>query len=193
MASKIDICNLALGRLGQDGISDINEASAFAVYCRRFYDPARRAALRRYEWDFAKKVGSLNQLSSETSYKFDYVYQKPSDCIRVLTIHPSDTFAPDSRKISFEVIGDQIHTDESNARILYIWNLTDTTKFDDLFVDAFSVRLAVDLAMPITRDPNWVKTLIGIFNSYEITAQKVTAKETVKFSSAGRGILDARK
>lgn len=193
MASKTGLCSLALGRVGQDAIEDIDELSTEAGYCRRFYDGARTSTLRKYNWAFARRVQSLALLADETSHQYEYVYAKPSSCLKVIALHPEDGYAPDDAKISFLVMGNYIHSDEPNAQAEYVYDEEDTTKFDPLFAEAFSYRLAADLAMPLTRDPNYVGAMMKLFRETLSEAKTVSGNESQKVPEVGKSFLNARR
>jgi hypothetical protein len=184
MASQISICNKALLRVGQAPIQSINEQSTEAAYCRQFFDDARKATLRGHAWSFATKVAQLAELSEETSYRYEHVYQKPADCLRVIEVLPDGTVYPDYEKVEFEALGQTIQTDESTAWLKYVYNETDTARFDDLFVEALSYRLAADLAMPLSRDANYVGAMMNMFK------QTLSEARTVDGRSGGNRVLE---
>ena len=56
MSSVVDICNIALSRLGDRAtVTSIDppEGSAQADHCRRFYPIALKTILATYNWSFA--------------------------------------------------------------------------------------------------------------------------------------------
>ena len=63
MASEVDICNLALGHLGDNAtVSSISppEGSAQAEHCARFYPIARDALLEMHNWNFAMRLSLIH-------------------------------------------------------------------------------------------------------------------------------------
>lgn len=92
MASVVDICNLALGHLGDDAtVSSIDppEGSAQAEHCARFYPIARDTALEAFEWNFATTRKVLAQLDSPWS-SWAYCYALPADFIKAISVLPPD-------------------------------------------------------------------------------------------------------
>ena len=56
MASIVAVCNMALSRLGTRArIADPQEDSVEAQHCAIWFDPARDAALRAHDWNFARR------------------------------------------------------------------------------------------------------------------------------------------
>lgn len=166
MASPIDICNLALAHLGEiPNISSIDppEGSAHAEKCERFYPIARDAALEMRNWSFALKRVDLAQLTND-SHQWGFKYALPSDIIRPVAIPTrgigfNTTFMPWERvgqgmlnSADFITEGNALFTSTEDAELLYLYRLTDTTKFTPLFVNSVAWLLASYLAGAITRD-----------------------------------------
>lgn len=105
MASEVDICNLALGLLGDTAtVSSINpaEGSAQAQHCARFYPIARNTLLEMATWSFATKRVALAQVDNPSS-TWQFAYAMPSQVINVISVLPVDatddysaTFVPSS-------------------------------------------------------------------------------------------------
>lgn len=163
MASEVDICNLALGHLGDNATVaslDPPEGSAQAEHCARFYDIARDTLLEAHSWNFATKRVQLAELTSE-SEQWDYSYAKPSDCITAISVMAAD--APDDYlavtsavPVAFVMEASEdgteiILTDLEDAYLRYVARITDTTKFSAMFVMALSWQLASLLAGPVIK------------------------------------------
>lgn len=100
MASEVDICNLALGHLGDAAtVSSISppEGSAQAEHCARFYPIARDLTLEAHEWGFATKRQNMALLGSSASSdigatgvtpppEWTYVYAMPSGCRNIIKL-----------------------------------------------------------------------------------------------------------
>jgi hypothetical protein len=194
-ASAIDICNLALTRLGHSTIQAFPpaEESEEARKCFLLYDRIRRTALRAHPWNFATTTVALGQLAEdEILYDWTYAYQLPADCLRVL--HVVDLSDPTSDKIPFEIrTGGVLVTNQAEARIRYIKDVSDPSLFDEQFVEAFSYRLAADLAMPITGKADYANSLTNLYNTTIRAAMASDAKERRREPSIGRSFVDARK
>jgi hypothetical protein len=52
----------------------------------------------------------------------------------------------------YEIIGPNLYCDEPQAIIQYVNNVTDTTRFDSLFVNALTFKLASMIATPLRQD-----------------------------------------
>jgi hypothetical protein len=146
--NKTELCNLALGLIGSKRIvtSDLsNNTNTEARYCKLFYDPTKKAALRLCKPSCATKRANLGTAVSATpAFRYDYAYQLPNDCVRVIQM--------EELEYEWRREGDKLLTDESTAKIIYIFDLTDASKFDPLFVEVFSVWLGLKLAIPLSAD-----------------------------------------
>lgn len=157
MASEVEICNLALGHLGDNAsIASLDppEGSAQAEHCARFYPIARDTLLEAHSWKFATRRGTLALLDTE-SFNWDYAYAEPFGALRILAVLPSDARSTDEGE-QFETVSDDagtslILTDLVDATVLYTARVSDTTKFSPLFVDALSRLLAAYLAGPVLK------------------------------------------
>lgn len=93
MASEVDICNLALSRLGDDAtVSSLDppEGSAQAEHCATFYPIARDNLLEMHNWNFATRRIVLGETSLPTNAGWQYAYTVPSECLQLISVLPPD-------------------------------------------------------------------------------------------------------
>jgi len=178
VTSAVDICNLALGHLGDvANVSSISppDGSAQAAHCARFYPIARDTLLEQHPWNFAMRRSALATVSG-TIPEWDYVYAAPADLLTIVAIQgneneddystryaPTDTaittpviaagqYVPRRYTVELDDFGNKvIRTDQDFAVIRYVAKVTDTTKFSPTFVMALSWHLAGMLAGPIIK------------------------------------------
>lgn len=139
MASEVEICNLALSRLGDSAtVSSINppEGSAQAEYCATFYPAARDELLEMHAWGFA----TVRTKPARLEGAWDYVL--PGNCLRVLNVSGYGDWtmglSEEGRRI--------LHAEHEISEISYIARVTDTTLFSPLFTAALSWHLSSMLA-----------------------------------------------
>lgn len=157
---KVTICNLALGHLGADTISDITEQTTQAISCSLYYDIALGATLEAVDWSFARKERALALLTDEAENftNWSYAYSYPADCVKALYIPIETVRNPQlESRIKFEIslrsddAAKVILTDMGNAKLVYTARITNPNMFSSLFVEAFSYKLAGLLAFPVIR------------------------------------------
>lgn len=178
MASEVEICNLALGHLGDEAnISAITppDGSAQADYCHQFYPIARDEVLSRHPWSFATRRVALALLSTtELPAEWAYAYSRPN-CIEVLGVYPPGTtttttglifdeqeFASRQPNYPFvqETLSDGtqvIFTNVEYATAKYIARVTNTGVFQPLVVTAIARLLASHLAGPVIKGERGAK------------------------------------
>jgi hypothetical protein len=165
MASVVQICNMALSHIGSEArVSSISppDGSVEAGHCSTFYDVARTEMLEPGNWAFALKRTPLAQVTNP-SQAWAYAYAKPADCLRVLrvlrpnisvTVFNQDTVEAhidDRDTAQFDVEGDVLFSNEPDAVLVYVRDVTDSTKFPASFTSALSYLLASYLAGPIVK------------------------------------------
>ncbi len=147
MSSKVDICNMALSRLGANTITSLTDNTVEAKLCNTFFDILADRVMMQGSWSSTITRVDLAQTINTPSFGFAYEFQLPVDpkCLKVLNV---DEALPGS--ITFRKEGDKLLTDESTIKIRYVAQLTDTNDWDPLLTEAFEVLLASYLAGPIT-------------------------------------------
>lgn len=100
MASEVDICNLALGHLGDNAtVSSISppEGSAQAEHCSRFYPIARDALLEMHYWNFTMRRVNLAEVTNSWP-EWKHAYALPADSINIIAVMPPEAYNDYSTK-----------------------------------------------------------------------------------------------
>lgn len=166
MSSEVDICNLALGFLGDDATLasiDPPEGSAQADHCARFYPIARDLVLDGFKWKFMMRRSALALLSEAAGGAWLYVYALPSDLLSVASLAPPA--ARDNDECSFrpfviemDAAGNSVlYTNQASAVLRYSARVIDTTKFSPTLVLALAMTLASMLAGPVLKGETGIK------------------------------------
>lgn len=155
MTSTVSICNMALANIAKpDEIQSLDEDSAEAKACKRFYGQTLTAMIEAYPWRFAGKTAALAEIVNVKPKRWARAYQRPSDCRKVRRLTDALMLPDvDAVGVPLEIEGSTIFCNVAPAYLEYTADQTDPTKFSGLFVEALSWQLAVKLAMPLTRDP----------------------------------------
>lgn len=166
MASDVQICNMALSHLGSEArVASISppDGSVEAGHCATFYDITRTELLEPGNWAFSLKRAALAQVTNPSTV-WAYAYAKPADCLRPLRIlRPSiaitvftqdlvvEPHTDDRDSAPYDIEGGVILTNEPDAVLVYVQDVTDSTKFTTSFTSTFSYLLASYLAGPIIK------------------------------------------
>lgn len=162
MTGAVEICGLALARVGVEPIVAMDEPSAAGRACARVYDICRQVVLRSHPWGFAGRRVPLAQ-AAETTPGWRFVYLHPADCLLVRRVGLADRqdVAADLRsawELGVSVNG-HARTIVSNcpgAVIDYTADVTQAGLFDPAFIDCLAWRIAQDIAIPLSgRDNAW--------------------------------------
>jgi len=103
-------------------------------------------------WVSGGVVGVVSAV--EDKYDFTNSFVLPSDYLRPVAINEEevDTLDP---LIEYEIISNgtvkYLYSDADPVDLKYIWDCSDTTLFDDVFVELFTLKLCAHLAYSITR------------------------------------------
>ena len=196
--TEIDICNLALGYIGNtETIASFTENTTASDLCGRLYPIEYKRLIEEYPWNFAVKTAALTEVTTETSDIYSFVYKYPADAIRILRILP----AADGYVNEYELQYVLDSTDGDTKRILcnvedasveYIMDVDNAEVFTPSFADALAWRLAVKLAIPLSSNANTVQMVQQFAAAAEHKAKWLNAKQQYKPTIGRRSCLDAR-
>lgn len=166
MASDVQICNMALSHIGSEArVSSISppDGSVEAGHCATFYHLARTELLEPGSWAFSLKRASLAQVTNPSTV-WAYAYAKPAGCLRALRVlRPSiaitvftqdlalEPHTDDRDSAPFEIEGEVILCNEPDAVLVFVQDVTDSTKFPASFTSTFSYLLGSYLSGPIIK------------------------------------------
>lgn len=186
--SEVEICNLALSKLGASSIVSLSQDTIEAIACLRVFNALRDAVLYDFPWDFALARKELSRLSKNDAWDYNYAYQLPVDpyCLRVVETDGDKNYP-------WIVEGRVLYTNKESIKIKYITKITDTTKYNPMFDNMLATLIASDLALALTGDSKTATDLINKYlllleeakgassqNSYNYKAEDLGANEFVE-------------
>lgn len=182
--SEVQICNLALARIGQSVlISSMDEASPAASVCNLFYSTCRDRILEAYPWRFATKYVTLQDIGTPPT-NWAYRYRYPNDCLSARCIvSPGARNLTIENRIPYAITEDSagngraICCDISPAELEYTAQITMPSIFSPEFSNALAWLLASDICLPLTGDPNKIKLYLQMFESSVASAFANNMKE----------------
>lgn len=146
--TDVQICNLALARLGDAKITTLGDATAQAQYCTLFYAQTVKELQTDLDWQFCRKLAAVSADGTPPAFGYANRFALPADFLRVLRINGIDE---DENFGKWEIIGGFIHTSLTGPiQIDYLANVTTTTLFPPVFVELLTAKLAAHLALPLT-------------------------------------------
>ncbi len=144
MPSVVDICNSALAAVGSKAIVSLSDNSERARILQTTYNSDRLSLLRMHPWNFATKQATLPLLDGVTPFEFTYAYELPADCLRLIRVYQALS--------RYEVLGRAVYTNDSQMRVYYVSDVTDSSQFDTVFVECLVLKIASDIAYSITQN-----------------------------------------
>lgn len=149
MASKVQICNLALSRLGASTITSLTDNTTESKLCNTYFNDLADRAMIQGSWSSTIKRASLAKTTNTPTFGFANEFQLPVDplCLKVLSVD-EDT----AGDVAYRIEGDKLLSDNASIKIRYIGRLTDTEDYDVLLTEAIEVLLASYLALPVAGD-----------------------------------------
>ena len=183
MASKVSVSNLALTILGADRVTSLEDASENARRLNAIYDMCLEDVLRAHPWNFAIARQQLALLSSKPIFGYDYEFQLPPDCLRVVEVNDGTNLITD-----FKVEGRKILCGYDSISIKFIANITDPNQYTSQFIFTLASRIAAELAYAITNNKS---TQEEMFNLYQMRLQN--SKETDAQESDSMNVIDEDK
>lgn len=155
-SSPVEVCNIALRRLGTNPIVSFTEGSKQSTLCASLYQPTVDRLLREHEWNFAQFRVALNLLATAPVFGFEHQYSLPTNplCLKVNETDPDD--AEYDLENTFDVgTGAMVKvlvTDEPTLRIRYTGRVTDVSLWDASFLDVVAADLESQMARSLTED-----------------------------------------
>jgi hypothetical protein len=179
--SEIDICNLALSKLGDEAnITSFTDGSVQAKYCARFYPIARAVLLDKHVWNFATKEAAL-VVTTNTTTAWDYAYLIPADFMGIIDVREASyrdyIQAPATQNYSMQ--SGIIYSNIVDAVLLY--SSTDaisTALFQPLFIEALATLLASYLAGPIIKGDVGVSAAQKLLATFSVALEAAIESDT---------------
>ena len=170
--SEVAICNLALAEIGRGvQITSLDEASQAARACRLRYAYARDAVLRAYDWNFAARRAQLAKNAVAPAFEYANAFDLPPDCLLVRGVFGGETER-------WVVEGRQILCDLADPiAIKYTALVVEPARFDPLFLDALSARIASDIAVQLSESVSRAQGLWQVYQAKLVEARRRDAQE----------------
>ncbi len=145
ITSALDICNLALAKLGESPIPAIDpNGSPASRQCYLHYQPTRRELLCAHRWSFAEQIAQIDGYTSSGGLPGELETYKshslPADCLRVLSVNVP----------RWILRGRNIYATQSPIRLIYIADCEVVGIFEPLFIEALATRLAYKMCTALT-------------------------------------------
>ena len=157
-ASQTDIINSALIRLGVEQITSVTDQSKRARVMQSLYDICRRRVLEDHPWNFAIKRVTLAKTTDMPNWGYQFSYKLPADFLRMVEersdrgLMSNYYFPTTGSEPIYQIEGDIVVTNKEEMKVLYVFDLVDTSKFSASFVKAFYLDLATEASYSLIQN-----------------------------------------
>jgi len=173
MADEVTIVNQALGFLGVDRITSLNDNSKSARLAKTVYAGLRDAVLEEGDWRFAIKRFKLLLSAEQPEFGSGNYFVIPMEVLRVIECNEN--------RYDWDVEGNNILIEAEEARILTVSRVVNVDHMSSMFQQAFAARIAWDLALPITQSKTMHDTMFQLY------------KDKVDYAKANNGMQGSTK
>lgn len=171
MLTKIDLCSMALLKLGESPIQSLSDDCASAKLSRTLFEPVTDALLSMYPWRFATVSMSLTRTT-------DGDFLIPSNVLRVI-------------KTPGRIMGNRIISDGESITIVAIVR-TGPEHYPSYFVSLAATRLAMEFCVPLLGDQNIFRMLVALYETELQTAKFIDGTTSAPCGIDDFSLLTAR-
>ena len=144
MQTKIDLCSMALLKLGEKPIQSLNDDNPASQLSRTLFNPVVDTLLASHPWRFACKHFDLAKST-------DGNFIIPGECLRVL-------------RCGGNIVGNRIISDNDTISITAIIRI-DAQQFPAYFSSLVATKLAMEFCIPLTGDQSVFRMLAALYES----------------------------
>jgi hypothetical protein len=170
MASKVQIANEALVKIGAATITALTDNTESAIKSNLLFDSIADEVMTIGAWSSTITRAALAKLATNPAWGFDSQFQLPTDpfCLRVLEINqsivnPNRSPRTTGEELGYAIEGDRLLIDADSVSIRYIGRITDTEAYDPMLKRAIVHRLAAELAYTITGNASLAERLMQLY------------------------------
>ena len=171
MFTKIDLCSMALLKIGEKPIQSWREDSASAQLARTLFDPIVESLLSTFPWRFATQNLLLNKNTDG-----DFII--PNNVLRVL-------------KCEGKITGNKINTSGDTLEISAIVK-TVPENFPGYFATLVATKLAVEFCIPLTGDANVFKMMTVLYESEYQSAKFIDSTSSNQSNIDNFALINSR-
>lgn len=197
ITTKVDICNLALGDLGnRNTISNIDSPkNDKEIICALWYDITRQLTLKTLMPNFAlnRLIVSAKTVPDGYVNSYAYAFEYPHRCLKLLgigNIDMSDICSGDRPTVENGLIFTNTAYPDGMP-IRFIDDITDVTAMSAEFIITLAKEIAKRISLPVTQDPSKKKlatqeAMVEASNASALNAQenKPIRRSVSRFRSA---------
>lgn len=185
--TAITLCSKALIKIGAKSITSFAEDTAEAEVANQLYEPCLQNLLASYPWRFALTQKTLARLSQNPVSDYQYAYQLPNDCVRVLSAGQNIK----SSGLNYKIVGQSLFTNAENVVLNYICRPQENS-FPAFFKEALIGKLAAEFCLPLTESTTRTEYVKKMAESNIATARLVDSQQNINSTFQDFSLIEVR-
>ena len=171
MLTKIDLCSMALLKLGERPIQSLADDGAASQLARTLFDPVMDALVASHPWRFAMRTYELTETAEN-----DFVI--PSDVLRVI-------------KAPGKISGGRIVAPNDKISITAIVRVAPES-YPSYFVSLAATKLAMEFCVPMTGDQSVFRMLAALYETEYASAKFIDSTTATSASMDNFSLINSR-
>ena len=185
--TAITLCSKALIKIGAKGITSFEENTAEAEVANQLYEPCLQNLLASYPWRFALTQKTLARLTDKPISDYQYAFQLPNDCVRVLSAGQNIR----SSGLNYKIVGQKLYTNAEAVILNYIRRPEENT-FPAFFIDALVGKLAAEFCLPLTESTTRTDYVKKMSETSIGTARLIDSQQNINSSFQDFSLIEVR-
>ncbi len=171
MHTKIDLCSMALLKLGENPIQSLTDDSAAAKLSRTLFKSVMDSLIASHPWRFA-----IREIELTKNTDGDFLI--PPEVLRVL-------------KTPGRVVGNRILSDGNTIKIVAV-HQTAPEDYPCYFISLAATRLAMEFCVPLTGNQTIFRMLVALYETELQTAKFIDSTTSIPAGISEFSLLESR-
>lgn len=155
--SDIEICSVALVKIGASDIAAFDDETVEADVASRLYDVTLNGLIVTHPWHFTLAEAELEAVDEPAQAGFAHAFAMPDDLLRIISAGAGSR----ARGVEYRVAGRRLYANAPRILLSY-QRRPATVDFPPFFVQALIARLAAELCIPLTEGTSRAEALYGL-------------------------------
>ena len=171
MLTKVDLCSMALLKLGERPIQSLTDDSAASQLARTLFEPVMDALIASHPWHFATRVYDLTETTDDN-------FVIPADVLRII-------------KTPGKISGGRIIAPDDKISITALVRVAPEV-YPAYFVSLAATKLAMEFCVPLTGDQSVFRMLAALYETEFGTAKFIDSTTTTCANLDSFSLINAR-
>lgn len=169
--TKIDLCSMALLKLGEKPVQSLTDDSASAQLARTLFDPVIDALIASHPWRFATRIIDLNKND-------DGDFLIPADVLRIL-------------KCPGQICADKIIAPSPSISIMALVRVP-VESFPSYFLSLAATKLAMEFCIPLIGEQTVMRMLLALYETEFQSAKFIDSTSAASADIENFSLINAR-